>query len=224
MTRSRITCDVARSERPHSHAAPLSFERQHDVSALVHRAASGEERAWALLLGRFDATVRAVARRHGLGAADRDEVAQRTWLALLRHIGRLKGHPALGGWLASTARRECLQVLAARRREHPVEQPLTGREPETPSAEDEVLAAERREALHGALDNVPEQRLMRLLLHEPALTYDQLSATLGVPRGSLGPTRARCIARLRGDRHLASVVHGTGRSTARRPDRGHDLA
>ena len=82
------------------------------VNALVHRAARGEERAWTLLVGRFDATVRSLARRYGLNDADRDEVAQRTWLALFRHIERLTTHPALAGWLITTARNECLRVIA----------------------------------------------------------------------------------------------------------------
>ena len=70
-----------------------------------------------------------------------------------------------------------------------------------------------------ALDTVPEheRRLMRLLMREPAPSYDEVSAELGIPKGSIGPTRGRCVARLRGDQHLASVVHG-------RPRPGHDLA
>jgi len=211
----RTTCTAAR-EQP---AVAIYRARHDDVGALVHRAARGEERAWTLLVGRFDATVRSLARRYGLNDADRDEVAQRTWLALFRHIERLTTHPALAGWLITTARNECLRVIASRRREVPVDEPIAGREPDERRIDDELLEAEQREALRRAVDGVPEheRKLMHLLLQEPPLSYDEISAALGIPKGSIGPTRGRCLARLRGDRHLASAVHG-------RPVPGHDLA
>ena len=214
MTMPRTTCTSAREQ-----FAGVPRARHDDVNALVHRAARGEERAWTLLVGRFDATVRSLARRYGLNDADRDEVAQRTWLALFRHIERLTTHPALAGWLITTARNECLRVIAARRREVPVDEPIAGREADECRIDDELLEAEQREALRRAVDGVPEheRKLMQLLLQEPPLSYDEISATLGIPKGSIGPTRGRCVARLRGDRHLASVIHG-------RPMPGHDLA
>ena len=214
MTMPRTTCTSAREQ-----FAGVQRARHDDVNELVHRAARGEERAWTLLVGRFDATVRSLARRYGLNDADRDEVAQRTWLALFRHIERLTTHPALAGWLITTARNECLRVIAARRREVPVDEPIAGREPDQRRIDDELLEAEQREALRRAVDGVPEheRKLMQLLLQEPPLSYDEISAKLGIPKGSIGPTRGRCVARLRGDRHLASVIHG-------RPMPGHDLA
>jgi RNA polymerase sigma factor (sigma-70 family) len=207
----RIACE-------HAPRSARTFTRREDTSALVHRAAAGDQRAWSLLVGRFEATVRSVARRYRLSDADRDEVAQRTWLALFRHIDRLGEHPALGGWLATTARNECLRVLDAGRREQPVEEPVGDGTRDERGLDEELLAAERREALHRALAHVPahEQRLMRFLLAQPDVSYDEVSAALAMPKGSIGPTRGRCVARLRGDTHLASVVHG-------RPLPGHDL-
>ena len=227
MSIDRTTCEMSHSQ-PTLRRTPRPLPCRDDVTALVHKAALGEERAWALLVGRFDATIRAVARRHRLSAADRDEVAQRTWLQLVRHISRVKDGAALGGWLTTTARRECLRVLEAARRDVPVDEPNVGEEADGTSMEDHILATERREALHRALDAAPahERRLMRLLLEAPALSYDQVSAALGIPTGSIGPTRQRCIARLRGDSRLASVVglHATARGTEQRPAPGHDLA
>jgi RNA polymerase sigma factor (sigma-70 family) len=201
-----ITCELVRTERV---PAQLSLRGGHnDIGPLVDRAARGEERAWTLLIGRFDAMIRSVARRYGLSAYDRDEVAQRTWLALYRHIERLRSHPALAGWLTTTARNECLRVLAAGKREFPVEEPVGGREADDAPVDDQLLAAERREALDRALETVPEheRRLMRLLLQEPQLSYDEISAALGVPKGSIGPTRGRCLARLRDNDHLVSAI------------------
>src|SRR5262249_26107436 len=140
------------------------------------------------------------------------------WLALVRYIHRLEDHPAIAGWLLTTARRECLKILQAARRELLVDEPFAGREPASEPVEAELLAAERRNAVRRALDGAPEheRRLMQLLMREPAPSYAEVSAELGIPKGSIGPTRGRCVARLRGDQHLASVVHG-------RPQPGHDL-
>lgn len=204
----RITSALARSER-----VPVEMTRlagRDDLDALVHRAARGEERAWTLLVGRFDKTIRSLTRRYGLSKPDSDEVAQRTWLALYRHIERLRGHPALTGWLTTTARNECLRVLAARKRELPVEEPVGGYVADPAPLDRDILEAERRNALHRALETVPEheRRLMRLMLQEPPLSYDEISAALGIPKGSIGPTRGRCVARLRRHEELASVVEG----------------
>jgi RNA polymerase sigma factor (sigma-70 family) len=213
MSHPRTTCDVARAE-----PLPLRTARRDDVGALVRHAAGGDERAWTLLVRRFEATIHALARRHGLSPADREEVAQRTWLALFRYIDRLGDHPAIAGWILTTARHECLRILRVARRELPSEEPFAGREPASEPVEAGLIEAERRNALRRALSTVPEheRRLMRLLMREPAPSYAEVCAELGIPKGSIGPTRGRCVARLRGDQHLASVVHG-------RPQPGHDL-
>jgi RNA polymerase sigma factor (sigma-70 family) len=217
MTTSRITCEVARSDHARLDAKSR-FGRGDDISTAVHDAAAGDARAWSLIVKRFDATVRSVARRHGLSETDRDEVAQRTWLALVRHVARLEGHPSLGGWLALTARRECLRLLAGSRREPPIGE-LTTEAADDETPHEHLELEERREALRRAIARTPEheRRLMGLLLQEPALSYDQISAMLKIPKGSIGPTRGRCIARLRGDVDLARAINGW-------PAPGHDLA
>jgi RNA polymerase sigma factor (sigma-70 family) len=207
-----------------NHHIRINQPRRHreDTNALVHRAATGDQRAWSLLIGRFDATVRTLARRHGLSDSDRDEVAQRTWLALVRHIDRLGDHPALAGWLVTTARHECLKIIRTGKRELPAQDVGTDTPDDKAGLDEGMLEAERHEALQRALERVPahEQKLMRVLLREPAPSYDEISAELGIPKGSIGPTRGRCLARLRGDQHLAGVVRGS----FQRPLPGHDLA
>jgi RNA polymerase sigma factor (sigma-70 family) len=198
------------------------------MSGLVEGAAAGEERAWALLVGRFDATIHGVARRYRLSRVDQDDVAQRTWLALVVHIGNIRESEALGGWLTTTAQRECLRLIESRRREIPVEEPIVADQADGGSVEDEVAVGERRDALRGALDRAPahERRLVRLLLDEPALSYEEVSAVLGIAKGSIGPTRGRCLERLRGDRRLAGVVGSSvpPRPARRRPASGHERA
>lgn len=223
----RVSCAAARGQRDRR---LTTRPRQHrdGLVVLVAAAAGGEPRAWDLLVARFGATIRTVARCHGLDEADQDEVAQRTWLRFVGHIESVREPAALGGWLATTARHECLRVLAASRWEVPVDEPPDVDRPDPSSIEDAVSEAERREALHRALDRLParQRTLMRTLLAQPTLSFDDLSATLGIPRGSLGPTHARSLARLRRDPHLARVVGAPSTPVAaNRATRvtGHDL-
>src|SRR4051794_14945106 len=153
------------------------------VGVLFGAASRGDERAWSALVGRFDATIRAIAARHRLDSADRDEVAQRTWLKLVLHVERVANPDALAGWLAPTARRAALDVIAERSREVAVAEPRHADAHDHASVEDQVIARERRDALRGAVERVPshEQGLVRMLLDEPALSYDELSVALAMP-------------------------------------------
>jgi RNA polymerase sigma factor (sigma-70 family) len=200
--------------------------RGDDPSTLLSAAKAGDQRAWSLLVGRYGASIKAVARRHRLSAANQDEVAQRTWLRLVENIDSLREPAAVGGWLRAVARHECLRVLAASEREVPVEGPLPLDVSDSTAVEDEVIEAMRKQAVHDALEALPEheRRVLRLLLAEPNLNYHELSARLGIPRGSIGPTRGRGLARLRRDPHFTHAIDGHhDRRTPARPLRGHDL-
>jgi RNA polymerase sigma factor (sigma-70 family) len=193
--------------------APLPRAGRHrphvceDLGSLVSAAAHGDERAWSALVRRLEPAVRAVARRHRLGDADQDEVVQHTWIRLVVHIDSIRDAAALPGWLTTTARRESLRLLSARR-DVPVEELQPAETLEAGTLDEQVLDEERRAALHCALDALPprQRALMRTLVARPALTYDQLSAALGLPKGSIGPTRQRSLARLRRDPHLREAV------------------
>jgi RNA polymerase sigma factor (sigma-70 family) len=172
----------------------------------VRAAAAGDEKAWSMLVARFDATIRAVARRHRLGRADQEEVVQRTWLRLVERIDGLREPAAMGGWLVTTARREALCVQACRAREvlddHVA---VTG---EQSSVEETVIVAERSRAVHQALDRLPgsQRALLRLQLTQPWLDYGQIGDALGMPVGSIGPTRGRSLSRLRRDAGLLNAI------------------
>lgn len=215
MTTSAIACEVARSDHAHLKAKSRLAGRE-DLSAAVQQAAAGDARAWETIVQRFDTMIRSIARRHGLRETDRDEVSQRTWLAFFRHAADLEHHPALGGWLALTARRESLRQLASSRREVPTEQlPV---EPLADTVHEQVELEERREALRRAIARAPQQerRLLELMLQQPALSYEQIGTILGVPVGGIGPTRGRCIARLRRDSRFAQAIN-------ERPVPAHEL-
>jgi RNA polymerase sigma factor (sigma-70 family) len=141
----------------------------------------------------------AVARAHRLRDADASDVSQATWLALLEHLDKLNDPARVGAWLATTARRECLRVLRERER-----RVLFGDEcPETescdPSPGDTLLLCERDAVLWRSFGRLraSDQALLRLLMADPRPGYEEISAALDMPIGSIGPTRQRALARLR---------------------------
>ena len=179
-----------------------------DLNALVRDLQRGDEDAWARAVRRFEPGLRRIARSYGLAAADVDDVLQACWLRLHRNVARLRQPEALPGWLATTMRRESLRLLQRPVTEIPTDDPLLG-ELEGPDGLESTLAAsERRDALARALRTLPPQhrRLMVLLATDATSDYATISRVLAMPRGSIGPVRARCIARLAQDPALRAVM------------------
>jgi RNA polymerase sigma factor (sigma-70 family) len=164
----------------------------------VQRARQGDQQAWNELVSRYAGLVRSVARAHRLHAADAADVAQVTWMKLVEHLGDIHEPAALGGWLATTARRECLRLL--RRDARTV---LSDNVPDAVAAGDDVderlLTSEQGAELRRAFSRLRarDQALLRMLAADPAPSYQQISVTLEMPIGSIGPTRARALERLR---------------------------
>jgi RNA polymerase sigma factor (sigma-70 family) len=189
-----------RQVRPH-----IEYTHTERLDRLVHLAAARDERAWNALFRRFDARVRAVARAHRLSPHDAEDVAQATWIGLMTHIGSVREPERVGAYVHTIARRESLRKLGGRRSE-----PLPEREPAAPPEDEpeaQLLRAERDGSLDTALAALPphQRRLMRLLLAEPELSYRVVAERLGIPIGSIGPTRARALERLARDARLAGV-------------------
>jgi RNA polymerase sigma factor (sigma-70 family) len=171
--------------------------------ALVHAARRGDDRAWEGLIDRFDPMLRKVARSFRLGPSDVDDVVQGTWVLLYSHIGCLREPAALPGWLATTVRRQALRLLQSQTREQLTDEADLGATDDlTPEAV--MLEAERREALMRAVEALPDRqrRVVTMLVVQPSLDYQQLGALLEMPIGSIGPTRARGLARLEHDADL----------------------
>ena len=187
------------------------METADPLATLVHAAREGEQRAWDAIVDRFLPLVGAIIRRHRLSDADGDDVSQTVWLRLVEHLGALREPDALPGWIRTTARNECLRVLAARGRVQVVDPQEGGSFPDAGDAagavDDEMLAAERRQALREALTELPAGRreLLLLLLTDPPVAYEEISARLGIPIGSIGPTRARALEQLRRTRALRDL-------------------
>jgi RNA polymerase sigma factor (sigma-70 family) len=160
--------------------------------------AAGDDATWQATVRRYDALVRATARRVVRGDADVDEAVQRTWVQLLRSADRIDDPRALPGWLATTARREALAVLRSQQRAVPSEDVADHVAPDDRDLGTALMSLELRRELHRAVDTLPEtqRRIVWALLREPA-SYDALSQELGIPRGSLGPLRGRAVRALR---------------------------
>jgi RNA polymerase sigma factor (sigma-70 family) len=170
------------------------------IRRLVAEAADGSQAAWDGLVEGFSGLVWSVVRGHGLYGAEAADVCQTVWLRLVEHLHRLREPERAGAWLATTARHECLRVLRRRGRSTPMADPP---EVSDVSAESDpgakVVAREDHELLMAALDGVSGQcqQLLRLLIVDPPLSYDEISMVLDMPKGSIGPTRQRCLVRLR---------------------------
>jgi len=168
------------------------------LNEMVAAAAEGDQAAWSDLVARFRGRVIRVARAHGLDAHQADDVAQETWLRLYRNLGNVRDPFSLGAWIETTARRESLRVLAGRRREE-----LTGDDvgidlPALDGTDDAVLEERKAALARGLMKlNGRQRALMQSLLVEPAPSYADVSVRVGIPIGSIGPTRGRCVRRLR---------------------------
>jgi RNA polymerase sigma factor (sigma-70 family) len=183
---------------------PLRERTTVPLSDLVRAARAGDQQAWDELVRRYAGLVSAVARSHRLGEADAADVAQATWLKLFVHLRAVREPAALGGWLATTARRECLRVLRDAGRAVPSAEPPE-RVDEAAGVDDGLLAGERDAHLWSAFSRLGtrDQALLRMLTADPAPSYSEISAALGMPIGSIGPTRARALDRLRNELHRA---------------------
>jgi RNA polymerase sigma factor (sigma-70 family) len=180
-----------------------------DPTALVIRARDGEKQAWDELVDRYAPLIWSICRRCRLGRADAEDVGQSVWMRLVGQLASLRDPAALPGWLATTTQRECGRVLRpARNREarrHSPEIPDTM----TGAAESELLRAERYAALREAFTRLPSgsQQLIALLIQDPPMPYAEISAKLGIPAGSIGPSRSRCLDKLRRDPAIAALIN-----------------
>jgi RNA polymerase sigma factor (sigma-70 family) len=172
-----------------------------DIASVVHRAASGDMQAWDRLVDQYGRLIWSITGEFRLVESDAADVVQTTWMRLLEHIGRLQHPERVGSWLAVTTRNECLRHLAARKRIVLVREDVAfdvpaEHEPEIDAA---LLAQESAQTVREAMAHLPTrwQRLMTLLMADPPVSYAEISDELGLPVGSIGPTRARCLAKLR---------------------------
>jgi RNA polymerase sigma factor (sigma-70 family) len=172
-----------------------------DVKELLSAAAGGDEAAWHALVRRYDSLLWSVARSFRLHDADAGDVVQTTWLKLVENLDRIVEPARLPGWLGTTVRRECIQILRRANRDRPAaDVDLLAEVPDSaPPVDHAVLLAERDAALWRALGMLGERcrQLLRVLMASPAPGYAEVADALDMPIGSIGPTRQRCLGQLR---------------------------
>lgn len=167
---------------------------------LVQLAADGDERAWHELVDRYTGLLWSIARSYGLPQADAADVVQTAWLRLVERLASIRDPERVGAWLATTVRRECLRAL--RRSSRVVladdDEPLEVRDP-GPSLDSRLIMSERDAVLWQSVDRLAERcrQLLRILMNDPPPDYEEVSAALDMPIGSIGPTRRRCLEQLR---------------------------
>lgn len=180
---------------------PMSDVDGPDLPELVAAALLGRPDAWELLVRRFAPLVLAVCRQCGLPRHDAEDVMQTVWLRLVEHLAQVREPRALPGWIKVTTRHESLRQASRSHRAGPIDALVVGDLVADGGDPPEVdlIAAERHTALLEAMAELPEnqRRLLVMLTVDPPLPYAEIAARLGIPVGSIGPTRRRALDRLR---------------------------
>ena len=192
------------------------------VIALVTRAAGDDQQAWDELIERYAPLVWAICTRYRLSSHDIEDVGQSVWLLLVAQLGKLREPAALPGWLATTTKRECLRVVTATRKSQQLGSTVDDATfADKRAIDEEILIAERNAALRTAFAELPPhgQHLLAMLFRDPPCSYSEISATLGIPIGSIGPQRARCLERLR--QSPALTAFGESEFSISSPGGGH---
>ena len=169
--------------------------RQDDAPRLTAGDAIARDQiAWEELTITHSPRMWAVARAFGLSAADAADAVQAAWL----HWDTIRDPAKIGAWLVTTTRREAAQLCRKTRRERPTEEPPDPAQPEADPVL-AVLSADEGRRLWLMVDTLPEpcRSLLRLLVTAPDAGYARIAARLNLPIGSIGPTRARCLRKLR---------------------------
>lgn len=173
----------------------------------VRRAAAGDQVAWDAIVESFSGLLWTIARAARLGPADANEVVQSTWLRLLENLAEIREPERLGGWLGTTAKRECLRVIRRHGREYLTDDDgRFDREFEHgPTPEDAFLRDDRDRRIGDAFAKLSDRcRVLLYLVVVDAPPYTQVAEVLDMKVGSIGPTRARCLERL----HRLLVAEG----------------
>jgi RNA polymerase sigma factor (sigma-70 family) len=181
-------------------STPTSLQAM-SVAGLVEKARLADAGAWEELVGRFGGMIAATGRRFRLTAPDVAELQQTTWLRLVENLHRIEQPERIGGWLATTARRESLQLLKRASKYHSGADQMLANMPDRhlPEPDARPIAEEREAVVRAAWDRLKPrcQQLLSLLMSDDPLGYKDLSKLLQMPVGSIGPTRARCLEHLR---------------------------
>jgi len=189
------------ADDPRSVTAPPSRpDRNARIAGMVNAAREGSEDALGQIVTELSPLLWHVARAAGLSSCEAEDVVQTVWMRLLSHLDGIRTSAALTGWLVVTTRREAWRVRAAGRRQLPADHDWLAALPDTgPGSEEQVIIDDQRRALWVAIGQLSRrcQELLRIIAFVPHPDYQAVAAELGMAVGSIGPTRGRCLAKLR---------------------------
>jgi RNA polymerase sigma factor (sigma-70 family) len=184
----------------------------HSDAELIEAARACDEDAWEQIVGRYQPLINGISRRHRLAPDDVNDLSQYVWMQLLDHVHKLREPRALPGWIAATTTHRCYEILRNHKRSVSVDPLVMGRfELAAATArktngdgpvgvDDDLLRADERRAIRQGLAELTEsqQELLSLLVADPPVPYSEISRRMRLPIGSIGPTRARLLKKLKG--------------------------
>lgn len=175
-----------------------AMEQTHTHGELLIRAREGEQEAWNELVEQMSPIIWSIARSFRLDHATAKDVAQTVWVKLLENCDRIEDPDRLPGWISTTSRREAMAAINGLKRMMPSDFEYDIEDPGH-SVEQRVVDHEDHDEVRAAFDSLDQsdQELLRLVVLEPPMSYEEIAEITGRPIGSLGPTRARALRRLR---------------------------
>ena len=175
-----------------------------DLDILVRKCKAGDSVSWGILVDRFQALVWSTIYRVGLRNEDAEDIFQKVFLILHKNLDRIESARALPKWLATTAAREAIRLHRSNRDKSTIaldaienlDELLAS---ENASVEEIAVAAAESDAIRKIISQLPGKcpELLTLLYSDVESSYEDVKIRLGIPVGSIGPTRSRCIERLR---------------------------
>ncbi len=175
-------------------------DRAARMADLLSAARAGSEDALGQIVNELSPLLWQVARSAGLSQGDAEDVLQTVWMRLVTHLDSINEAGALTGWLVTTTKREAWRVRAAGRKLLPADQDVFADLPDKgPGSEEQVIFEDQRRELWAAIGMLSRrcQELLRIMAFAPRPDYATVAAALGMRVGSIGPTRGRCLAKLR---------------------------
>ncbi|HEY1626865.1 MAG TPA: sigma-70 family RNA polymerase sigma factor [Streptosporangiaceae bacterium] len=178
----------------------VASDRAERLGACLVRARNGETSALNEIVRELNPLLWHVARSEGLTAEESADVVQTSWLELVRRLHDIRSPQALTAWLITATRREAWRVRELSRRVMPSElEQLEALPDPGPGPGERFLADEQDRVLWQHVQQLPERcrKLLRVVAHVSRPDYTAVAEALGMPVGSIGPTRGRCLAKLR---------------------------
>ena len=179
-------------------AGSLSSRTDDELIVMIRAGGATREAAWADMLRRHTPKMYGVARSFDIDEVTAEDLVQTAWLRFLERSDQLRDTSSVGPWLCMIVRNEARR-LVTRRRAVPVADGWETHAAGTPPPGTGLIATEQAVALRSAFARLGDdcRQLLTLMLADPPLSYDEIAAALDRPRGSLGPSRQRCLEHLR---------------------------